>query len=515
MTTPHQQHRIGRRLFLAGAGALAGAGLFTTGHAPAGRPAAAEPTSRWRPLVHFTPERNWINDPNGLVHHDGEYHQFFQYNPGGSGHADMHWGHSVSTDLVHWQELPIALEPDDLGEIFSGGAVVDHDDTSGFFDGGAGLVAFYTSAGNEQAQSLAYSDDHGRSWTKYEGNPVIGNPGIEDFRDPKVVWHAGSESWVLMLAADDRILFYRSADLRAWEEVSGFGPGHGAHGGVWECPELFELPVDGDPGDTRWVLVVSINPGGPAGGSAAQYFVGDFDGWEFTPHGPPEQTLWADGGADFYAVQSWSDVPEEDGRRVWTAWMSNWDYAEDVPTDPWRGAMTVPREVGLTATGDGIRLTQLPVAELEAARTGHQHWEGELAGGEEIPSFTGTSLDVELEADPGTASVVGLEVLAGENCRTRVGVDLDAGELFVDRTEHGTVEVTPGFRARHTMVLETGGGPVRLRVVLDRSTVEVFGGRGQAVITDLVLPDAGADRLRPYAEGGTAQVSSLDVHGLD
>lgn len=514
MTTPRQPHRIGRRLFLAGAGALAGAGLFATGPAPASRPAAAEPTPRWRPLVHFTPERNWINDPNGLVRHNGEYHQFFQYNPGGTDHADMHWGHSVSTDLVHWQELPVALEPDELGEVFSGGAVVDHDDTSGFFDGAPGLVAFYTSAGDEQVQSLAYSHDHGRSWTKYDGNPVIGNPGIEDFRDPKVVWHEASESWVLMLAADDRILFYRSSNLREWEKTSGFGPGHGAHGGVWECPELFELPVDGDTGDTRWVLVVSINPGGPAGGSATQYFVGDFDGWEFTPHDPPEQTLWADGGADFYAAQSWSDVPEEDGRRLWTAWMSNWDYAEDVPTDPWRGAMTVPREVGLTRTGDGVRLTQRPVAELEEARTGHDHWEGELAEDGEVPAFAGTSLDAELEADPGTASVIGLEVLAGPGSRTLVGVDLAAGELFVDRTEHGAVEVTPGFRARHSMALETGDGPLRLRVVVDRSTVEVFGGRGQAVITDLVLPDADADQLRPYAEGGVAHVS-LDVHGLE
>ncbi|WP_017612606.1 glycoside hydrolase family 32 protein [Nocardiopsis salina] len=514
MNTPDQPHRIGRRLFIGGTGAAVGAGLFAAGFAPAGRPAAADPTPRWRPLVHFTPERNWMNDPNGLVHLDGEFHQFFQYNPGGKDHADMHWGHSVSTDLVHWEERPVALEPDELGEVYSGGAVVDHDDDSGFFDGGPGLIAFYTSAGDEQVQSLAHSDDSGRSWTMYEGNPVIGNPGIEDFRDPKVVWHADSGAWVLMLAADDRILFYRSSDLREWEEVSGFGPGHGAHGGVWECPELFELPVDGDDRNTRWVLVVSINPGGPAGGSAVQYFVGDFDGWGFTPHDPPEQTLWADGGSDFYAVQSWSDVPEEDGRRMWTGWMSNWDYAEDVPTDPWRGAMSLPREVGLTETADGIRLTQMPVAEIEGARTGHEHWEGELVEDGEGPAFTGTSLDVELEADPGSASVVGLEVLTGQDCRTLVGVDLDAGELFVDRTEHGSVEVTEGFRARHTMRLEDGDGPVRLRVVVDRSTVEVFGGRGQAVITDLVLPDADADALRPYAEGGTAHVTSLDVHGL-
>ncbi|TQN32254.1 fructan beta-fructosidase [Haloactinospora alba] len=508
---------VGRRRFLGGTGTLVGLALTGAFLPPSSAAALAQErtTARWRPLLHFTPERNWINDPNGLVFFRGEYHLFFQHNPEGLDHANMSWGHAVSNDLTRWEELPVALEPDELGEIFSGGAVVDHDDTSGFFGGGAGLVAFYTSAGEEQHQSVAYSADRGRSWTKYEGNPVIPNPGIPDFRDPKVIRHDPSGAWVLMLAAGDRIMFYRSSNLRDWEHVSDFGSEHGAHGGVWECPELFELPVDSDPDTTRWVLVVSINPGGPAGGSAVQYFTGDFDGTAFTSDGPPQRVLWADEGSDFYAAQSWSDVPDRDGRRLWVAWMSNWNYAGDVPTTPWRGAMTLPRQLGLTGTGAGYRLTQRPVDELERRRTVRRRWHGTVEEGRNERITRGTALDIDVVFRLQSALSFGVEVLAGANCRTRVGYRPDREEMFLDRTAHGRAEVEPAFPAVHTMSLRPEGDVVRMRIVVDRSCVEAFGGSGEAVLSDLVFPDEDGEQVRLFAEEGEVRVESLCVHELD
>ena len=332
----------------------------------------------FRPLYHFTPPAHWMNDPNGLVYFEGEWHLFYQYNPDGK----LYWGHAVSTDLTRWTHLPIALSPDADGVVFSGSAVVDHDDVTGFFGGGPGLVALWTRHGDltppggPEAQCLSYSRDRGRTWTAYEGNPVVPNPDAPDFRDPKVTWHEASGRWVMALAVGQHIEFSVSPDLKAWDRASAFGVGHGSHEGVWECPDLFELPVDGPDGETRWVLIVSIS--GP-GGSQTQYFVGDFDGRTFTNGNPPETVLWADGGADNYAAVSWSDVPASDGRRVWIGWMSNWLYGWQVPTEGWQGAMTLPRVLGLRVTEAGIRLTQTPARELEARR-GPERQLGECCG---------------------------------------------------------------------------------------------------------------------------------------
>ncbi|GAA4869794.1 glycoside hydrolase family 32 protein [Saccharopolyspora cebuensis] len=501
-----------RRGFLAGTGAALGLGLAAP---PAWSAVPAAPpggTPRWRPEVHFTPARNWMNDPNGLVFHQGEYHLFFQHNPESTEHANLSWGHAISTDLARWQELDVALLPDELGEIYSGSAVVDHHDTSGFFGGGAGLVAIYTSAGDTQQQSIAHSADNGRTWTKFEGNPVIPNPGVQDFRDPKVIRHEPTGQWVLMLAAGDHIRFYGSPNLREWRLLSEFGREHGAHGGVWECPDLFELPVDGDTADTRWVLVVSINPGGPAGGSGTQYFLGDFDGTAFVAEGPAEQVRWAERSADFYAAQSWSDVPAADGRRLWVGWLSNWAYAQQVPTSPWRGAMTVPRQVGLTATDSGPALTQRPVAELDRLRTGARRWSGAVTG--PGPEFAGTALDVVAEFRLDTATSFGFDVFAGEAGRTRVGYDVAAGELFVDRTASGSTPVSATFPAKHGAPLAVPDGVLRLRLIADRSCVEVYADRGQVVLTELVFPDAGSDALRLFATGGRVLVPSLEVFDL-
>src|SRR4051812_31331668 len=298
----------------------------------------------FRPQFHFTPQRNWMNDPNGLVFFDGEYHLFHQYNPEGDTWGHMSWGHAVSPDLVRWEHLPVALKEEDGVMIFSGSAVVDRDNTSGFGTGGKPpLVAIYTGHGKgKQTQNIAWSSDRGRTWTKFEGNPVIDINSAE-FRDPKVFWHAPTKKWVMVVSRPDqrKVLFFGSKDLKKWEQVGEFGP-QGEVRGIWECPDLFELPIEGDPqNQTRWVLVVNINGGTPAGGSGCQYFVGTFDGKTFTNANPKETVLWADYGADFYAAQSWSDLPR--GRkRTWIAWMSNWQYANQEPTSPWRTAMTVP-----------------------------------------------------------------------------------------------------------------------------------------------------------------------------
>ncbi|HNB52542.1 MAG TPA: glycoside hydrolase family 32 protein, partial [Anaerolineales bacterium] len=337
----------------------------------------------FRPQYHFTPPTMWLNDPNGLVYYEGEYHLFYQHHPGSTVWGPMHWGHAVSPDLVNWQHLPIALYPDEIGMIFSGSAVIDWQNTAGF--GKEAMVAIFTyhHENNRQSQGIAYSTDKGRTWTKYAGNPVIPAPAnIRNFRDPKVFWYGDPATghWVLSLAAGSAILFYTSPNLIEWEPSGSFGFGYGSTSGVWETPDLFPLPValpvalpvDGGP-DTRWVLTLGLGGGGPASGSGTQYFIGHFDGETFTSENPKNTVLWADFGADYYAAQSWSDEPN--GRRLMIGWMNNWQYANVIPTGTWRGAFTLPRELFLTHTEDGIRLVQQPIPELQTLRTNHRHAE--------------------------------------------------------------------------------------------------------------------------------------------
>ena len=316
---------------------------------------------QYRPAFHFTPKEKWMNDPNGMVYYQGEYHLFYQYYPDDNVWGPMHWGHAVSKDMIHWEHLPIALYPDKLGYIFSGSCVIDWNNTTGFGSKeNPPMVAIFTYHDPEgeknktidfQTQGIAYSLDKGRTWTKYEGNPVIPNPGIKDFRDPKVIWHQDTQKWVMSLAVKDHISFYSSKDLKSWKLESDFGEKAGAHGGVWECPDLF--PLKDQNGNEKWVLLVSINPNGPQGGSATQYFVGDFDGKTFTPN--HDKIKWIDYGADNYAGVTFSDIPAEDGRRLFIGWMSNWQYAQVVPTYTWRSAMTIPRELTLKKIGQIIQ----------------------------------------------------------------------------------------------------------------------------------------------------------------
>lgn len=636
----------------------------------------------YRPQIHYTPANNWMNDPNGMVYHDGEYHLFYQYNPFGDTWGHMSWGHAVSTDMIHWGELDVAMYEEDGVMKFSGSAVVDHNNTSGFgTNDEPPLIAIYTGhRGNEnlQTQDIAYSTDNGRTWTQYENNPVI-DIGSSEFRDPKVIWHDETERWVMAVALsqDRKISFYGSDNLRDWEHLSNFGPA-GALGGVWECPELFKLPVGGDPNNTRWVLQVDIGSGSIAGGSGGMYFIGDFDGTEFHLESPlvtyekpdgtvfedfsgddygdwivegeafgdkpaegafegqqavigyigdqlvnsfidgdepqgsltspeftiekpyisfligggnhpeevgiklliddelvrwatgsnaetldwknwdvsslqgetaririfdyhsggwghinvdnimfrdepvksnVEQTLWVDYGADFYAAQSWSDVPEEDGRRKWLAWMSNWDYANILPTDPWRSAQSIPRNVTLRNTPEGIRLYQEPVVELQALRSDHAVFTNRIIDSRNnfvVPeSSEGKLFEIVAEFYLKDAEEFGFKVRKGEGEQTIVGYLADSEQMFVDRRNSGEVDFSPVFPAMHKAPLATEDGKIRLNLIVDWSSVEVFGNNGYSVITDLIFPSENSKGIELYSRGGDVHLTRMDIWQLE
>lgn len=454
-----------------------------------------------------------MNDPNGLVYVDGVFHLCYQHHPDGLVWGPMHWGHAISRDLFTWEHQPIALVPDHLGTAFSGSAVVDRDGVAGFGEGA--LVAFFThhDEGRPQSQGVAFSVDGGTTWRPYAGNPVLGAPeGLVDFRDPKVFRHRGSH-WVMVVAALDEVALFGSTDLLHWEPLSTFGRGHGAHGGAWETPDLFEVPVDGT-AESRWVLVVSVLGGGPAGGSGTQYFLGDFDGTTFTSDDPGERVRWVDHGADFYAPQSWSDAP--DGRRIWIAWLSNWEYGRTTPASTWRGVMTLPRDVALCRAGGEVVLSQQPVPELAARRGAVTEHRGlRLGPGTPWePPAAAAAYDLRLHIDlTGAAREVGVEVHRGaEGSSTRVAYLPAEGLLRVVRAVDGLHGVEPG-RAQEVPV--AGSGELDLRVVVDTCAVEVFADGGRVVLTNQVFPAPGATGLRVYAAGGEALLRELVFAPLD
>ncbi len=611
----------------------------------------------YRPQYHFTPERNWMNDPNGMVFYEGEYHLFYQYNPFGEKWGHMSWGHAISPDMVHWEHLPVALKEEDGVMIFSGSAVVDWDNTSGFGrHGQPPLVAIYTGHYTSkplQNQQIAYSNDKGITWTKYSGNPVL-DIGQQDFRDPKVFWHEPTHQWVMVVSwpVERKVRFYASPNLKEWSHLSDFGPA-GATRGIWECPDLFPLPLDGRTNQMKWVLIVNLNPGGPAGGSGSQYFVGTFDGQRFlldpsypkpatkeamTPKGrvladfegadygvwetngsafgarparpsggitgflgqglvdsfgaadseqgtlnSPEFTitddrvsfligggshpgdlginlrvegrtvrsatgnnspelqwkswdvrefrgqtarleifdrysgddwghlfvdqivlgdeapgssaeygLWLDHGPDFYAAVTWSDIPRSDGRRIALAWMSNWDYAQEVPTSPWRSAMTVPRELTLKQTPAGLRVRTRPVREMQLLRDQQYALNGgslaQVRQWIKQEGVRGNCLELNVDIPVSDKGRQGLKVLAGEGEETVIGIDFDRNRVFVDRTRSGDTSFHPGFAGIHETPISIASGLVRLHVFVDASSVEVFANDGEASLTDLVFP---------------------------
>jgi len=477
----------------------------------------------YRPQFHFTPAQNWMNDPNGLVYYEGEYHLFYQHNPFGNTWGHMSWGHAVSTDLVHWEHLPVALKEENNVMIFSGSAVIDHKNTSGFGSSDTPpMVAIYTGNHTDQElqdQRIAYSTDNGRTWTKYQENPVI-DEGLKNFRDPKVFWHESSGKWVMVLAlpTEHKVRLYGSENLKEWNLLSEFGPS-GATGGVWECPDLFELPVDGNPSQTKWVLQVDLNPGGPFGGSGSQYFVGQFDGKQFVQDTDTKgQTRWVDYGKDFYAVQSYANIPKADGRRIWISWMNNWQYAEQIPTSPWRSAMTIPRSLSLKKFADGVHLVHNPVEELNTLRDEHHHFEEqEISGNSDLLSaeeISGNQLEVIAQFKMEDASRFGLKVAQGEQEETLVGYDTKANQLFMDRTNSGKVDFNEHFTGIHKAPLKSIDGEITLHLFIDRSSVELFGNGGRAVITNRIFPSEGSDGISLFTENGNARLVSLDIWQL-
>jgi sucrose-6-phosphate hydrolase SacC (GH32 family) len=644
--------------------------------------AASAQSEPFRPAFHFTPEKNWMNDPNGMVFFEGEWHLFYQYNPHGNTWGHMSWGHAVSRDLVHWEHLPLALAEEDGVMIFSGSAVVDWKNTSGFGrDGRPPLVAIYTGhRQGRQDQRIAYSNDRGRTWTKFAKNPVL-DLNMADFRDPKVCWHEATRRWVMTVALphEKKVHFYTSPDLIAWKYTGEFGPAGGT-GGMWECPDLFPVKIEGEEG-SKWVLIVNINPGGPAGGSACQYFVGEFDGIRFTADAPPlaqqefvpqgkvladfegadyagwtaagdafgerpaagtlarqqpvsgfrgaglvntyrdgdrsqgtltspafeidaghlsfligggahagetcvnlrvdgqivrtatgdererlawkswdvrelhgkraslqivdrrtdgwghinvdhfiladaparpaaDGALWADYGPDFYAAVSWSDVPAADGRRVWLGWMSDWRYADKVPTHPWRSAMSVPRSLAVRRTPEGWRLAQHPVAELHSIRRGAPR---RFAGGtfaeaaawlaeqKDLPLL----LEIEITCrDLAQKLPFALYVRTGSDEQTILACDPGNRRLTLDRTRSGQTGFHREFPGRHTAPVQFTGGQLSLRVFLDTSSLEVFAQNGETVFSELIFPTAGPRQLRLVCEGPAPAVTAISIHEL-
>ena len=473
-----------------------------------------------RPQFHFSARRHWINDPNGLVWLDGEYHLFFQHNPYGAQWGHMSWGHAVSPDLVHWQELPLAIAEDEEASIFSGSVVVDSANTSGFGDGRTPpLVAVYTACLRRpeggQEQALAFSTDRGRSFTQYAGNPVL-DLGLADFRDPKVFWHAATARWVMVVVLPDArcAKFYASADLKAWQWLSDFAaPFEGD--GIWECPDLIELPDPaGPPGATAWLLKVDVFGGHPSGGTGARLFVGRFDGTRFMPE-PEAAPRWADFGADFYAALSWANLPGTPPRALWLAWMNCHRYAKHLPTGDWRGAMSLPRELALARDAQGAwQLLQQPAAELQALRgapldVGTRTLDrGTLA----LPLPEGTDgrcLEIEFVLHPDSAACCGLEVLAGPGAGTRIGFDTATGTLFVDRSRSGFLPAEDPLYAQRHAAPPGLAAPLALRVFVDRASVEVFAADGRVVLTEQAFPPEGARGLRLFAEGGAARFAGL------
>jgi len=637
----------------------------------------------FRPQYHFAPEKNWMNDPNGMVFYEGEYHLFYQYNPFGDKWGHMSWGHAVSPDMVHWKHLPLALPEEDGVMIFSGSAVVDLHNSSGFGkDGKPPMVAIYTGyniTNNLQYQCIAYSNDKGRTWTKYAGNPVI-NLNSKDFRDPKVQWHEPTKRWIMTvsLSAEHKVCFYGSTKLKEWTLLSQFGPA-GATSGVWECPDLFELPVEGT-NEKRWALVVNIGSGSVAGGSGGQYFIGQFDGTnfiadkdsvlkptpEFVPEGKvladfegetygdwkatgeafgpgpargkfsnqnpvggyqgerlvnsyfkddrttgtltspefdvtqpflnfligggaqkatrmdllmdgkvvrtasgadnerlawgswnvrefqgrkavlqivdeaaggwghinvdqitladapahpaSESALWLDYGPDYYAAVSWSDVPGSDGRRLWLGWMSNWQYGQEVPTAPWRSAMSIPREVGLRKTAEGIRLVQKPVREMEKLRGQHFQFKcGDIAEANawlKKNTIVGNQLELIVELDAAATGTTGLKVLKGAKEATVIGVDRERDHVFVDRTQSGDVNFHPKFSGVQDAPLAARDGKVKLHVFVDACSVEVFVNDGEILFTDLVFPSGDSRGVELFASAPSVNIDSIEAWPL-
>lgn len=449
-----------------------------------------------RPQYHFTPEANWMNDPNGMVYYEGEYHLFYQYYPDSTVWGPMHWGHAVSEDMVHWEHLPIALYPDDIGCIFSGSAVVDWNNTSGLGkDGKPPMIAIFTyhnfdkenaKTNDHQSQGIAFSNDRGRTWEKFEGNPVIPNSEkIKDFRDPKVMWHESTKKWVMVLAAYDKVKFYASSNLIDWEFLSDYGIDGDDR--LWECPDLIPMKVQGSD-ETKWVLIVSIQKGAPNGGTATSYFVGEFDGNEFKCD--TKNQKWLDWGTDNYAFVTWSDVPKDDGRVLGIGWMSNWQYAQVVPTEKWRSAMTLPRELKLIDSKQGLRVTSHPVKELKSIRKSTRVFTSPDTIQFAMSDFEvdGGLYEIELDFKKPEHGRVSMQF---ENGLQNIVVyyDAETDEYGVDKSKSGNTTFHENFAFLHTAPRDYDSDNIKMHIFLDHSSLELFADDGRTVMTEIFFSD--------------------------
>ena len=472
-------------------------------------------TEKFRPAYHHTPAYGWMNDPNGMFYKDGVYHLYFQHNPYGSTWGNMNWGHSYSTDLVHWTYAGDAITPDAWGTVFSGSAVVDKDNSAGF--GRNAIVAFYTSAkptpwGDAQMQSIAYSTDDGKTFTKYDGNPVITSTA-RDFRDPKVFWYAPGKHWVMMLAVGQEMQIWSSADLKDWKYESSFGAKQGAHGGVWECPDLVELPVEGTK-EKRWVLICNINPGGPFGGSATQYFVGTFDGKKFTNQFPTK-TKWMDYGKDHYATVTFSNAP--DGRCVALGWMSNWQYAAVVPTKQYRSANTIARDLTLYRQGGDLLLKSAPSKEIEKARSTKKSVpQFNVSDSYEIASLldgNDGAYEIEMEIKNNGAEKIAFTLQNAKGENVMMYYDTATRQFVMDRSNSGETSFSPDFPAM-TVAPAADVDDIRLRLFVDRSSIEAFGDGGKFVMTNIVFPAEPYNKMKFESVRGSFTVKKMNVYKL-
>ena len=465
---------------------------------------------KFRPTYHFSPLYGWMNDPNGMVYKDGEYHLFYQHNPYGSKWGNMHWGHAISKDLINWEHRPDAITPDALGTIFSGSAVVDTDNTAGF--GAGAIVAIYTQNSDRQVQSIAYSTDNGRSFTKYENNPVL-TSDARDFRDPKVFCHKETQRWIMLLAVGQEMQIFSSSNLKDWAFESSFGEGQGAHGGVWECPDLFELPVDGT-NEKKWVLLCNLNPGGPFGGSATQYFVGTFNGKEFVNESP-SKTKWMDWGKDHYATVTWSDAP--DNRRIAIAWMSNWQYANDVPTSQYRSPNSVPRDLSLFTVDGETYLQSAPSPELLKLRDISKKRSFKVNGTRIIKDMivgNEGAYEIELTIENQHADVIGFRLYNDKGEEVDMQYDMKEKKFSMDRRKSGEVGFNENFPMLTWTAIESGKDELKLRLFVDKSSVEAFGDGGRFVMTNQVFPSEPYTHIDFYSKGGAYKVDSFVIYKL-
>jgi fructan beta-fructosidase len=478
---------------------------------------------QYRPYIHFTPKSNWMNDPNGMIYVNGVYHLYYQHNPKASVWGPMHWGHATSKDLLHWEHQPIAIYPDSIGTIFSGSAVLDTNNTSGFgINGKAPLVAIYTQhnmdaekAGRDdyQNQSISYSLDEGKTWTSYTGNPVIKTPHLKDFRDPKVFWYAPTKRWIMSLAVGPYIEFYSSPNLRNWTKESQVGgAGMGVHDGNWECPDLISFNVDGK---KVWVLIVNVNPGAPNKGSGTQYFVGDFDGHNFIPFDKKEK--WMDYGPDNYAGVTWSNTGD---RKILAGWMSNWLYAQVVPTQKWRSGLTIPRDLSLIKTGDSTKedyfVSSKPIERVERLEKwwGSEHEKNKsLSKPYSINKKHGiTPARLQLIMDTANS----FEIILSNNKAERfvIGYNATTKQYFMDRTKSGITSFHPDFAAIHTAPRFSTEKNIQLDLIIDNASVELFADDGLTVMTELYFSTTPYTKMEIRSTQSKVKIKQLRFNRL-